>query len=98
MKTSVRKTIFMIIILSLLLSALAPLAALAQQDEGAGDLQTGDSISQRTPPGRDKAKPIDQPNIKDYLRNQERLRLFESGMSAQADSLSLKADALNLAI
>ncbi len=92
MKTSVRKIIFMIIILSMLLSALAPLAAFAQQDEGAGDVKLDDSIGQRTPPGRDKVKSIDQPNIKDYWRNQERLRLLESGMSAQADNLSLTAD------
>jgi immune inhibitor A len=34
------------------------------------------------------AKPIDQPNIKDYLRNQERQRLLEAGLTAEADALA----------
>ena len=76
----------------MLLSALAPLTALASQDDGGADGRFNDSVRQRTPTRHDKAKPIDQPNLKDYLRNQERLRLLESGFSAQADMLSLTAD------
>jgi len=32
-------------------------------------------------------KPIDEPNIKDYLRNQERQRLLEAGLTAEANAL-----------
>jgi len=34
-------------------------------------------------------KPIDQPNIKDYLRNRERQRLLEAGLTAEANALAL---------
>jgi len=34
-------------------------------------------------------KPLDQPNIKDYLRNRERQRLLEAGLTAEANALSL---------
>ena len=33
-------------------------------------------------------KPIDQPNIKDYQRNQERMRLLEAGKTAEAAALA----------
>ncbi len=35
------------------------------------------------------AKPIDQPNIKDYLRNRRRQELMEAGQTAEANSLGL---------
>ncbi|MGD8627099.1 MAG: hypothetical protein PVJ34_21365, partial [Anaerolineae bacterium] len=34
-------------------------------------------------------KPIDQPNPKDYARNQQRLRLLEAGQLAEANALDL---------
>ena len=37
-------------------------------------------------------KPIDQPNPKDYQRNQERMRLLAAGQDAEAAALSLTAD------
>ncbi len=39
-----------------------------------------------------RAKPIDQPNIKDYLRNRKRQELLEAGQTAEANALSLTAD------
>ncbi len=42
------------------------------------------------PTGRAAAvKPLDQPNFKDYQRNQERMRLLESGQTADASALDL---------
>jgi len=38
---------------------------------------------------RRPVKPIDQPNIKDYLRNRERQRLLEAGQTAEASALEL---------
>ena len=38
------------------------------------------------------AKPIDQPNVKDFQRNQERMRLLEAGKDAEAASLAKTAD------
>ena len=37
-------------------------------------------------------KPIDQPNVKDYQRNQERMRLLAEGKDAEAAALSMTAD------
>ena len=34
-------------------------------------------------------KPLDQPNFKDYQRNQERMRLLEAGQIAEASALDL---------
>ena len=45
------------------------------------------------PVGRAAAvKPIDQPNVKDYQRNQERMRLLAEGKDAEAAALDLTAD------
>ena len=42
------------------------------------------------PTGRAAAvKPLDQPNFKDYQRNQERMRLLEAGQIAEASALDL---------
>ena len=42
------------------------------------------------PTGRAAAvKPLDQPNFKDYQRNQERMRLIEAGQIAEASALDL---------
>jgi immune inhibitor A len=42
------------------------------------------------PTGRAAAvKPLDQPNFKDYQRNQERMRLSEAGQAAEASALDL---------
>ena len=42
------------------------------------------------PIGRAAAvKPLDQPNFKDYQRNQERMRLLEAGQTAEAAALAL---------
>jgi immune inhibitor A len=38
---------------------------------------------------RRPAKPVDQPNPKDYLRNRERQRLLEAGLTAEANALDL---------
>jgi len=38
---------------------------------------------------RRAVKPIDQPNVKDYWRNQERQRLLEAGQTAEASALGL---------
>ena len=43
-------------------------------------------------PAQTNIKPIDQPNVKDFQRNQERMRLLKSGNRAAADALSLTAD------
>ena len=40
-------------------------------------------------PGKTTAKPIDQPNLKDYWRNQQRQRMLEAGQVAEANSLAL---------
>ncbi|MBM4466071.1 MAG: M6 family metalloprotease domain-containing protein, partial [Chloroflexi bacterium] len=37
-----------------------------------------------------RAKPIDQPNVKDYLRNRQRQRLLEAGQTAEAQALQLE--------
>ncbi len=39
-----------------------------------------------------KAKPLDQPNINDYLRNRQRQRLLEAGQLAEASSLALTGE------
>ncbi len=39
-------------------------------------------------PGTQKVKPIDQPNVKDYLRMRERQRLLEAGQTAEAAALA----------
>ena len=41
------------------------------------------------PSGGPRFKPIDQPNPKDYQRNEERMRLLEAGQTAEAASLAL---------
>ncbi len=40
-------------------------------------------------PSKTAVKPLDQPNPKDYWRNQQRQRLMETGQVAQADALAL---------
>ena len=42
-----------------------------------------------TTPGKTAVKPIDQPNPKDYWRNQQRQRMLEAGQVAEANSLAL---------
>ena len=42
-----------------------------------------------TAPQATRAKPIDQPNYRDFVRNQERMRLLEAGQVAEADALAL---------
>ena len=43
-------------------------------------------------PAQPNIKPIDQPNVKDFQRNQERMRLLKSGGTEAADALSLTGD------
>ena len=43
-------------------------------------------------------KPIDQPNPKDYQRNEERMRFLEAGQTAEAASLALSGSDRVLAI
>ena len=48
--------------------------------------------NESAPPAQTNVKPIDQPNIKDYQRNQARMRLLKSGRTEAADQLALTAD------
>jgi immune inhibitor A len=43
----------------------------------------------QTAPKVAPVKPFDQPNVKDYARNQERMRLLAAGQVAEADALAL---------
>lgn len=78
--------------LFLLLSLVASAVAAPPYPEGppsAGGPEPTDVL--RLPQAR-QPKPMDQPNIKDYLRNRERQRLLEAGQFAEAEALSLTAD------
>ncbi len=51
----------------------------------AGPVKPVDGVA----PGKTTVKPFDQPNPKDYWRNQQRQRMLESGQVAEANALAL---------
>ena len=51
----------------------------------AGPVKPVDGVA----PGKTTIKPFDQPNPKDYWRNQQRQRMLESGQVAEANALAL---------
>ena len=87
MKHSILKWLGLLMVLSMLLT-LAP-AALASPPypEGSVTVQPPEDVGVK--PGARMPKSIDQPNIKDYLRNRERQRLLEAGLTAEASALGL---------
>ena len=86
-----RKSRLMLIVsIALLLSTLLSLTAAANPAAPGNDFigpQRPDA--QVGKPAAGAIKPIDQPNLKDYQRNQERMRLLEAGQTAEASALAL---------
>ncbi len=77
----------------MVLTIVAPVLANPPFPEGekaAVTVQPPADVGQRPAVRRPKA--IDQPNIKDYLRNRQRQELLEAGQTAEANALSLAAD------
>ena len=81
------------VLLSILMSLTAAANPAAPGNPFVGPVRPNDTQAVNPaagPIGRTTAvKPIDQPNFKDYQRNQERMRLLESGQSAEASALDL---------
>jgi immune inhibitor A len=84
------------VLLSILMSLTAAANPAAPSNPFVGPVRPDDTqIAQPAvgPIGRvATSKPIDQPNVKDYQRNQERMRLLEAGKDAEAASLAMTAD------
>ncbi|HSR30555.1 MAG TPA: M6 family metalloprotease domain-containing protein, partial [Anaerolineae bacterium] len=75
----------------LLLALTGTVMASPPYPEGPERSVTIEPADQLLPSRAPGAKAIDQPNIKDYLRNEERQRLLEAGDTAGAEALSLVA-------
>ena len=88
MKGNTSRWLGLLVALSLLLT-LAP-AALASPPYPDGPPDTEQPpVDVGLKPGVRRPKSIDQPNIKDYLRNRERQRLMEAGLLPEGAALSL---------
>ena len=88
MKYTIPKWLALLVVLAMVLT-LAP-AALASPPYPEGyerPVQPPEDVAVK--PIARMPKPVDLPNIKDYLRNRERQRLLEAGLTAEAEALGL---------
>jgi immune inhibitor A len=76
-------------VLAVLIMATPALANPPYPEDGKAPVTVRPPEDVAVKPAVRRAKPIDQPNIKDYLRNRQRQELMEAGKTAEAQALQL---------